>query len=92
MQKEKLAWKQPAYYLSKLVKDVIKSKLKYKNGDEIHQEVNLAINSLKAKIIKLEADNDELSTSLDMCRHRCWDHLKEIQSLRASGYSLSKED
>ena len=35
MQKEKSVWKQRVYYLSKLAKDIIKSKLKYKNADDL---------------------------------------------------------
>ena len=92
MQKEKLAWQQPAYYLSKLVKDAIKSKLKYKTGDELRREVNQVIENLQEKIVKLELEKDELTVRLDRVRNEYWDSRKEIRNLRASGNSLSIED
>ena len=92
MQKEKLAWQQRASYLSKLVKDAIKSKLKYKTGDELSREVNQVIENLQEKIAKLESEKDELTTRLDRVRNEYWDSRKEIKSLRASGNSLSIED
>ena len=92
MQKEKLVWKQRVYCWIKPVKDIIKSKLKYKNADDLAKEVNTVIKDLQKKIVKLETDKNELATSLDKCRHHCWDYLKENQILKASGRSLSIED
>jgi len=92
MQKEKLAWKQRVYCWIKPIKDIIKSKLKYKNADDLTKEVNDVIADLQEKIIKLEADKNALAVCLDKCRHHCWDYRKENQILRASGRSLSIED
>lgn len=92
MQKEKLVWKQRVCYWIKPVKDIIKSKLKYKNADDLAKEVNAVIEDLQEKIAKLESEKDELTTRLDRVRNEYWDSRKEIKSLRASGNSLSIED
>lgn len=92
MQKEKSVWKQRVYYLSKLAKDIIKSKLKYKKGGDLYKEVNLAIDSLQKNIMELELDKRALEDSLDKCRCRCWDCYKENGKLKSSGHSLSIED
>ena len=62
------------------------------NADDLAKEVNTVIKELQKKIVKLETDKNELATSLDKCRHHCWDYRKENQILKASGRSLLIED